>query len=76
MPADSLPNPPRYPGEAKGNKRQSIHNSVQDPVAGKCQSVHVDGRAHDLGGHICTNMYERTAELVTELGMETEQGLL
>ena len=45
----------------------------QETVAGKCQSVHVDGRAHDLGGHICTNRYERTAELLTELGMETER---
>ena len=45
----------------------------QETVAGKCQSVHVDGRAHDLGGHICTNRYERTAELLTELDMETER---
>jgi len=45
----------------------------QETVAGKCQSMHVDGRAHDLGGHICTNRYERTAELLTELGMETER---
>ncbi|MER6418804.1 FAD-dependent oxidoreductase [Streptomyces sp. NPDC001137] len=45
----------------------------QETVAGKCQSVHVDGRAHDLGGHICTNRYERTAQLLTELDMETER---
>lgn len=45
----------------------------RDAVAGKCQSVTVDGRAFDLGGHICTNRYVRTAELVTELGMETER---
>ncbi|WP_405866725.1 protoporphyrinogen/coproporphyrinogen oxidase [Streptomyces sp. NBC_00005] len=45
----------------------------QDAVAGKCQSVDVDGRAHDLGGHICTNRYERIAELVTELDVETER---
>ncbi|MET7474031.1 FAD-dependent oxidoreductase [Streptomyces sp. NPDC005648] len=45
----------------------------QDAVAGKCRSVDVDGRAYDLGGHICTNQYVRTAELVTELDVETER---
>jgi predicted NAD/FAD-binding protein len=45
----------------------------QETVAGKCQSVDVDDLAHDLGGHICTNQYERTAELVTELDVETER---
>ncbi|MFG2026547.1 protoporphyrinogen/coproporphyrinogen oxidase [Streptomyces sp. NPDC048825] len=45
----------------------------QDTVAGKCQSVHVDGRAYDLGGHICTSQYARVAELVTELDVETER---
>ncbi|MRT44810.1 NAD(P)/FAD-dependent oxidoreductase, partial [Xylella fastidiosa subsp. multiplex] len=43
----------------------------QDAVAGKCQSVTVDGLAHDLGGHICTNRYERTAQLMTELDVAT-----
>jgi len=42
-------------------------------VAGKCRSAEVDGLAYDLGGHICTPMYERTAELVTELNVETER---
>ncbi len=45
----------------------------QDAVAGKCQSVTVDGHAFDLGGHICTSRYERVAELVTELDVETER---
>ncbi|MGW2384185.1 FAD-dependent oxidoreductase [Streptomyces sp. NPDC001658] len=45
----------------------------QDSVAGKCQSVSVDDHTFDLGGHICTNRYERTAQLVTELGVETER---
>ncbi|PTM93747.1 protoporphyrinogen/coproporphyrinogen oxidase [Streptomyces sp. VMFN-G11Ma] len=45
----------------------------QDAVAGKCQSVTVDGLAHDLGGHICTNRYERTARLMTELDVATER---
>ncbi|MFE3849601.1 flavin monoamine oxidase family protein [Streptomyces griseorubiginosus] len=45
----------------------------RETVAGKCQSVHVDGRAYDLGGHICTNRYERIAELLTELDVETER---
>ncbi|TWP50897.1 cytochrome P450 [Lentzea tibetensis] len=41
-------------------------------IAGKCASVEIDGHAYDLGGHVCTTKYERLAELVTELGMETE----
>ncbi|MGW2524935.1 protoporphyrinogen/coproporphyrinogen oxidase [Streptomyces sp. NPDC001617] len=45
----------------------------QDAVAGKCRSTDVDGRAYDLGGHICTNQYVRIAELVTELDVETER---
>ncbi|MGI5459900.1 protoporphyrinogen/coproporphyrinogen oxidase [Streptomyces sp. CA-249302] len=45
----------------------------RDTVAGKCESVDVDGRAYDLGGHICTTRYERIAELVTELDVETER---
>lgn len=45
----------------------------QATVAGKCQSVHVDGRAYDLGGHICTNRYERIARLLTDTGLETER---
>jgi glycine/D-amino acid oxidase-like deaminating enzyme len=45
----------------------------QSTVAGKCQSVDVDGLAYDLGGHICTPRYERIAELVTELNVETER---
>src|SRR3954454_1952581 len=45
----------------------------QDTVAGKCQSVQIDGLAHDLGGHISTNRYERTAELMKQLGVATER---
>ncbi|MFI7407729.1 protoporphyrinogen/coproporphyrinogen oxidase [Streptomyces sp. NPDC049627] len=45
----------------------------QDTVAGKCQSVTVDGHAFDLGGHICTRRYERVARLVAELDVETER---
>ncbi|MFR0355826.1 protoporphyrinogen/coproporphyrinogen oxidase [Streptomyces sediminimaris] len=45
----------------------------QDSVAGKCRTVRVAGLAHDLGGHICTNRYERTAELMGELGVKTER---
>ncbi|GLZ28827.1 hypothetical protein Lesp02_10170 [Lentzea sp. NBRC 105346] len=41
-------------------------------IAGKCASIEIDGHAYDLGGHVCTTKYERLAELVTELGMETE----
>ena len=45
----------------------------QDTVAGKCRSLEVGGLAHDLGGHICTNRYERTARLIDELGVRTER---
>ncbi|WP_329596665.1 FAD-dependent oxidoreductase [Streptomyces pseudovenezuelae] len=45
----------------------------QDTVAGKCQSVHLDGHAFDLGGHICTTRYERIARLLTELDVATER---
>ncbi|MFJ9627211.1 alpha/beta fold hydrolase [Streptomyces sp. NPDC101175] len=43
-----------------------------ESVAGKCESVEIDGHAYDLGGHICTTEYERVAELATELGVSTE----
>ncbi|MGW2829869.1 protoporphyrinogen/coproporphyrinogen oxidase [Streptomyces sp. NPDC001286] len=45
----------------------------RDTVAGKCRSVDIDGLGYDLGGHICTSRYERTARLVTELGLKTER---
>ncbi|SDP33290.1 Phosphopantetheine attachment site [Streptomyces sp. cf386] len=45
---------------------------ARDTVAGKCESVEIDGHAYDLGGHICTNQYERVAELAAELGVATE----
>jgi glycine/D-amino acid oxidase-like deaminating enzyme len=45
----------------------------RETVAGKCRSLEVGGLAHDLGGHICTNRYERTAQLIEELGVETER---
>ncbi|MEU6253477.1 alpha/beta fold hydrolase [Streptomyces sp. NPDC047043] len=45
---------------------------ARQSVAGKCESVEIDGRAYDLGGHICTSQYERVAELATELGVPTE----
>lgn len=45
---------------------------AREAVAGKCETVEIDGRAYDLGGHICTNQYRRVAELATELGVATE----
>ncbi|MFE2471217.1 FAD-dependent oxidoreductase [Streptomyces mirabilis] len=41
-------------------------------IAGKCESVQVDGRVYDLGGHLCTTAYQRVAELAQELGAATE----
>jgi cytochrome P450/thioesterase domain-containing protein/acyl carrier protein len=41
-------------------------------VAGKCGSVEIDGRAYDVGGHVCTAAYRQLAELVLELGIGTE----
>ncbi|WP_394378180.1 FAD-dependent oxidoreductase [Saccharopolyspora spinosa] len=40
-------------------------------VGGKSVSVDVDGRAYDLGAHICTPRYERFAELAAEFGFDT-----
>nr|WP_239157750.1 FAD-dependent oxidoreductase [Streptomyces sp. SID13726] len=57
--------------EAAGHRVTVLEE--RDTVAGKCQSVHVDGRAYDLGGHICTNKYERTAQLLTDLDVPTER---
>ncbi|GAA3830171.1 FAD-dependent oxidoreductase [Streptomyces phyllanthi] len=45
---------------------------ARDSVAGKCETVDVDGLPYDLGGHICTNRYEQTAALAQELGLATE----
>ncbi|TML20713.1 MAG: FAD-binding protein, partial [Actinobacteria bacterium] len=41
-------------------------------VGGKCESVDIDDRAYDLGGHVCTTQYENVARLAVELGVETE----
>ncbi|MEO3808285.1 FAD-dependent oxidoreductase [Sphaerisporangium sp. B11E5] len=41
-------------------------------VAGKAASVRVDGRAYDLGAHICTTRYTELMSLACELGVETE----
>lgn len=40
-------------------------------VGGKAVSIDVDGRAYDLGAHICTPRYERFSELAAELGVDT-----
>src|SRR5438874_3807865 len=61
MLADPLPSPPRYPGEAKGNKRQSIHYSVQDPVAGKCQISSVVEVVADCGVNRACEVREHAA---------------
>ncbi|GAA3438562.1 alpha/beta fold hydrolase [Kutzneria kofuensis] len=41
-------------------------------VGGKCASVTLDGHVFDVGGHVCTGMYKRLRELLTELGLSTE----
>jgi cytochrome P450/thioesterase domain-containing protein/protoporphyrinogen oxidase/acyl carrier protein len=41
-------------------------------VGGKCESVDIDGRVYDLGGHVCTTQYENVAQLAVELGVATE----
>ncbi|MFI9379920.1 cytochrome P450 [Kutzneria sp. NPDC052558] len=41
-------------------------------VGGKCASVTIDGHVFDVGGHMCTVTYQRTAALITELGLSTE----
>ncbi|MFC7329211.1 FAD-dependent oxidoreductase [Marinactinospora rubrisoli] len=41
-------------------------------VGGKSASIHVDGRAYDLGAHICTPQYAELVRLAAELGVDTE----
>ncbi|GLZ36146.1 hypothetical protein Lesp02_83330 [Lentzea sp. NBRC 105346] len=41
-------------------------------VGGKCESIDIDDRAYDLGGHVCTTQYENVARLAQELGVPTE----
>ena len=44
----------------------------QPDIAGKCASRSWDGRAYDMGGHLATAAYVRTAALVGSLGLEIE----
>ena len=41
-------------------------------IAGKSASVEVDGRAYDLGGHLCTPQYRAVARLVAGVGAAIE----
>jgi predicted NAD/FAD-dependent oxidoreductase/acyl carrier protein len=43
-----------------------------EEVAGKCRSIEVDGRAFDLGGHLCMPQYTSFAKLVAAVGAEIE----
>lgn len=43
-----------------------------DDVAGKCDSLVVEGRAFDWGGHFCSDNYRALGRLVAELGVDTE----
>ncbi|MEV7283166.1 alpha/beta fold hydrolase [Streptomyces sp. NPDC093252] len=40
-------------------------------VAGKCESVELDGAVHDLGAHLCTTAYTSVSRLADELGVAT-----
>jgi acyl carrier protein len=42
-------------------------------VAGKCASVEIDGRAYDLGGHLCTPQYRSFARLVAAVSATIEE---
>jgi thioesterase domain-containing protein/acyl carrier protein len=41
-------------------------------VGGRCESLEIDGRSYDLGGHLCTTAYPRVARLIRELDIHTE----
>jgi thioesterase domain-containing protein/predicted NAD/FAD-dependent oxidoreductase/acyl carrier protein len=41
-------------------------------VAGKADSVEIDGRAFDLGAHACSTRYHNFARLALEMGVPTE----
>ncbi|OZM70810.1 hypothetical protein CFN78_23090 [Amycolatopsis antarctica] len=47
-----------------------------EEVGGKSVSVDVDGRAYDLGAHLCTTRYQELARLAGEFGLDTEDTTL
>ena len=44
-----------------------------DEVGGKCASIDLDGRAYDLGGHLCMPTYRAFARLVSAVGATIEE---
>ncbi|MDI5961303.1 thioesterase domain-containing protein [Streptantibioticus silvisoli] len=59
---------------------RALHRAGHRPIVvdaaatlgGKSASVHLDGRAYDLGGHFCTSRYSAVERLAAELGVATE----
>jgi acyl-CoA synthetase (AMP-forming)/AMP-acid ligase II/predicted NAD/FAD-dependent oxidoreductase/acyl carrier protein len=52
--------------------RVTVLDAAQE-VAGKCASIEIDGRSHDLGGHLCTPQYRAFARLVSAVGGTIEE---
>jgi surfactin synthase thioesterase subunit/acetyl esterase/lipase len=56
-------------------EREGHHVTVLErgaSVAGKCDSLEIDGRSYDWGGHVCTAQYTSLAAMVDALGVEKE----
>ena len=59
---------------------RALHRAGHHPVVvdaaespgGKSASIHLEGRAYDLGGHFCTSRYSAVERLAAELGIGTE----
>ncbi|MBV2365458.1 FAD-dependent oxidoreductase [Streptomonospora nanhaiensis] len=56
--------------ELRGHRAVVLERAPE--VGGKSVSVRVEGRAYDLGAHICTPEYAEVARLAADLGVETE----
>ncbi|MDA0564255.1 FAD-dependent oxidoreductase [Streptomonospora sp. S1-112] len=56
--------------ERRGHRTVVLESAPE--VGGKSASIRVDGRAYDLGAHICTPEYAELTRLAADLGVGTE----
>jgi thioesterase domain-containing protein/acyl carrier protein len=54
------------------NGHRAIVIEANSYVGGKCESVTIDGRTYDLGGHLCTSKYERLLDLCAKMNVKIE----
>ena len=60
-----------YELERLGHKVTVLERQSQ--IAGKCASIEIDGYWYDWGGHVYTEEYHATKQLLDELGVERER---